>query len=47
MSLSTASTHFLNTFRDGDSTTYLGSPFQCLIALSEKKFFLVSNMYLP
>ena len=39
MSLSTTSRHFLNTFRDGDSTTSLGSPFQCLAALSVKKFF--------
>jgi len=33
------STHLLNTSRDGDSTTSLGSLFQCLIALSRKKFF--------
>jgi len=30
--------HFSNTFRDGDSTTSLGSPFQCLIILSKKKY---------
>jgi len=33
MSLST--TWFLNTFRHGDSTTSLGSLFQCLTTLSE------------
>jgi len=34
---------FLNTSRDGDSTTFLGSLFQCLTALSVKKFFLISK----
>jgi len=34
MSLSTTSKWFLNTFRDGESTTSLESPFQCLITLS-------------
>ncbi|KAK4829663.1 hypothetical protein QYF61_005956 [Mycteria americana] len=34
MSLSTSSTWLLNTSRDGDSTTSLGSLFQCLTALS-------------
>ena len=47
MSLSTTSRWFLNTFRDGDSTTYLGSLFQCLTTLSVKKFFLISNLNLP
>ena len=42
MSLSASSTHFLNTSMDSDSTTSLGS--QCLTALSEKKFFLISNL---
>jgi len=39
MSLCTTSKQFLNTFRDGDSTTFLGSLFQCLTTLSVKKFF--------
>ena len=43
MSLSATSTCFLNTSKDSDST----SPFQCLIALLEKKFFLISNLNLP
>lgn len=38
---------FLKTYRDRDSTTSLGSPFQCLSTLSEKKFFLLSNPNLP
>ncbi|KAK4807471.1 hypothetical protein QYF61_008239 [Mycteria americana] len=33
--------------RDGDSTTSLGSLFQCLTTLSVKKFFLMSNLNLP
>ena len=49
MSLGTTSRHMcvLHTSRDGDSTTSLGSPFQCLITLLEKKFFLISNWNLP
>ena len=47
MSLSTTSKWFLNTPRDGDSTTTLGSPFQCLTTLSIKKFFLISSLNLP
>ena len=47
ISRSTTSTHFLNTSRDGDSTTFLGSLFQCLTTLSVKKFFLISNLNLP
>ena len=35
---------FLNTSRDGDSTTFLGSLFQCLTTLSVKKCFLISNL---
>jgi len=31
---------FLNTYRDGDSTSSLGSLFQCLTTLSVKKIFL-------
>ena len=37
----------LNTSRDGDSTTSLGSPFQCLIALSVKNFLLMSKLNFP
>ncbi|KAK4828356.1 hypothetical protein QYF61_026017 [Mycteria americana] len=33
--------------RDGDSTTSLGSLFQCLITLSVKKNFLISSLNLP
>ena len=39
MSLSAISIHFLNTFRDNDSTTSLSSLFQCLTTLFEKTFF--------
>jgi len=38
---------FLITSRDGDSTTSLGSLFQCFTTLSVKKFFLISNLNLP
>jgi len=38
---------FLNTSRDSDSTTSLGSLFQCLTTLSIKKFFQISNLNLP
>jgi len=31
----------------GDSTTSLGSLFQCLTTLSVKKLFLISNLNLP
>ena len=47
MFLSATSTCFLNTSRDGDSTTSLGSLCQCLTTLSEKNFFLISNLNLP
>ena len=47
MSWSTTSTYFLNTSREGDSTTSLGNLFQCLITLSVQKFFLISNLNLP
>ncbi|KAK4832719.1 LOW QUALITY PROTEIN: hypothetical protein QYF61_025208, partial [Mycteria americana] len=47
MSLSTTSPRVLNTCRDGDSTTSLGSLFQCLTTLSLNKFFLISNLNLP
>ena len=39
--------HFFNTSRDGNSTMSLGSLFQCLTTLLEKKFFLTSNLNLP
>jgi len=35
------------TSRNGDSTTSLGSLFQCLTTLSVKKFSLISNLTLP
>jgi len=47
MSLSATSTHALNTSRDGDSTTSLGSLFQYLTAISEKKCFQISKLNLP
>ena len=47
MSLSTTPKCLLNISRDSDSTTSLGSPFQHLVTLSEKKFFLTSNLKLP
>ncbi|KAK4832220.1 hypothetical protein QYF61_021067, partial [Mycteria americana] len=47
MSLSTTSTRLLNTSRDGNSTTSLGSLFQCLTTLSVNKFFLISNLNPP
>jgi len=46
MILSAISTCFLKTSRIGDSTTALGSLFQCLTTLSVKKFFLISNLKL-
>ena len=46
-SLSATFTSFLNTSRDGDPTTSLGSLCQCLTTLSEKKCFLISNLKLP
>jgi len=39
MLLSAMSTRLLNTSRDGDLTTSLGSLFQCLTTLSVKNFF--------
>jgi len=47
MSLSTTPKWFLDTFRDDDSTTSLGSLLQCLATLSVKKCFLISNLNLP
>ena len=46
-SFSTTFTCFLNTSVDSDSTTSLGSLFQCLTTHSEKKCFLISNMNPP
>ena len=46
VSLSATSPRFLNTFRDGDPTTSLGILCQCLTALLEKKFLLVSKLNL-
>lgn len=47
MSPRATSTHLLNISTDGDSTTSLGSLFQCLIPLSEKKYILISDLNLP
>ena len=47
MSLCTISKCFLHTSMDSDSTTSLGSPFQCLTTLLENKFFLISNLTFP
>jgi len=47
MSWSAPSTRFLNPCTDGDSSTALGSLFQCLTTLSAKKFFLIANLNLP
>jgi len=44
MPLSATSKHLLNTSRDCDPTTSLGSPFQHTTTLSENKFFLISNL---
>jgi len=40
VSLCAISPWFLNTSRDVDSTTFLGSPFQCSVTLAVKKFLL-------
>ena len=47
MSLSTKSTLFLNTSRDGGSTMSVDSLFQYLTTLAKKKFFLKSKLNLP
>lgn len=47
MALISMSSSFLNTSMVGDSTTSLGSSFQCLVTLYIKKFFLMSNVILP
>lgn len=46
MPLSTTSKCFFNTSRDSDSTNSLGCLFQHLTTLLEKKFFLISKLYL-
>ena len=46
MSLSTTSTLSLITSRHSDSPTSLDCPFHYLTTLSEKKFFLISNLNL-
>ena len=46
MSLTTTSKHFLNASKGNDSTTFLGSLSQCLTALLEKQYFLMSNLNL-
>jgi len=47
MSWRATSTRVLNPSKDGDSTTSLGSLLQCPSTLSEKTFFLISNLNLP
>ena len=47
VSPSAMSTLLLNTSRDGDSTTSLGSPFQCPTTHPGKKYFLISSLNLP
>ena len=47
MSLSTTSKCLLNASKSSDSTTSLGSLFQHLTTLVEKKFFLISKLKLP
>jgi len=47
MPLSATLTLFLKTFRNGEPTTSLGTPVQCLSRLSEKKFFILFNLNLP
>lgn len=46
MSLSTMSTHLLNTTGDGDSVTSLGSLLQCFTTLYVKNFFMIANLSL-
>ena len=47
MSPSAISPWFLNTSRDSDSPTSLGSLCQCPTTLSKKKYFLISTLNLP
>lgn len=46
MALSATSSSSLSTSMDGDSTVSLGSPLQCQITLSVRKFILMSNLNL-
>lgn len=46
MSLSTISRHLLNASGDENSTTSLGSQYQCVTTLPMKKFLLTSRMHL-
>lgn len=46
MSLSTTSQYLLNISRDENSTTSMGSQYQCVTTLSMKKFLLTSNLSL-
>jgi len=47
MSLSITSPGYFSISRDDDSTTSLGSLFQCLAALSVKKLLLTYKLNLP
>lgn len=47
IALSVTPALFLNTSRDSNSTTSLGSLFQCLTTFLENKFFLISNLNSP
>ena len=47
MPSSATSTCLLNTCRNGDATTSLGSLFQCLATLAVETFFPVSHLNLP
>lgn len=42
-----ASKWFLNTSRNGDATTSLGNPFQCVTTLLENKWLLIPDLNLP
>lgn len=44
---SAKSLHLLNPPKGGDSTSSLGSVFQCLTSLSMNNFFLISSLNLP
>jgi len=44
MSPSATPPRFLNTSREGDSITSLGSLCHCMTTLLEKKFFLISSL---
>jgi len=46
-SLSATSPQLLNTSRDSDCTTSVGSPCHCITALPKKKHFLIFNLNIP